>query len=377
MRNRDPHFLLAATLLHALAIGAVWTNASSLRTKEANFVQGPDVRFDFDIELEGGHAKPDVVPLRSLARPLEPLTGPVRLAPRAKAVDNTPNDSPVVETTQAPNASETAEVRPSEPTALAPTEAPIPGIDGQPIWALPGVLPAGQSPVLGGARAAPTAPVVPAPPPASTGPVAAVLDYLASGNPPKPTARIEPPLHFPAAGTLATALANEIRGSSTPPDSNGIYELIIDSKGQLISVQVLAADPRYRQEWDRVARAISQRFTGQTFPLPDSYARGSRIRVTVTSRLTMPDGTSRGIPTPMPTIPGLPDEHEIRIDAIDDRHREGNGKSGVPPTQLAAGLKFDIDLANIGAKPRRIVHARISAAPLARATSASAADPRR
>ena len=151
----------------------------------------------------------------------------------------------------------------------------------------------------------------------------------------------------------------------------------MDANGQLVKVQVVSADPEHRKEWDRVARAIMQRFAGQTFPLPDTFAGGSRIRVAVKSQLTMPDGTAHGVPMPSPTIPGVPTGREIRIETLDDPHRGTTGNAGLPPTSLAIGLSFNFDLANIGAKRRRVIHTRISAAPLARATSQGAADPRR
>lgn len=366
MRSRDPLFLFAAVLLHAIAVGAVQTSASSFRASTEISKHVQDERLEFDVEIVDEHPRaieaPQQPASRSTERPSRPSSHPARV----KTLEVSRGDAPVVEA--APST-----VSSAEPNLEERPLAPVPGLDDKPIWALPGVLPPALP--LGGAVAAPTAPVVPAAPPANTGKLAVALDYLASGNPPKPTARIEPVLHFPAAGTLASALGSEIRSSSTPPDSNGIFELVIDAKGQLISVQVMAADPAYRKEWDRVAQSIAARFTGQTFPLPDAYAGGSRIRVAVTSQLTMPDGTPHGIPMPLPKIPGLPNERDIRIESIDDRHREGNGKSGVPPTQLAAGLSFDVDLANIGAKRRRVVRTRMSAAPLARATSRGAADP--
>jgi hypothetical protein len=381
VRNRDPLFLLAAVLLHALAVGAVWTSASSARQSVEISASEPIDVLEFN--LDSGPIKAPVIgiPAQPIARVTEVDARPEKLAYRANIVAAsapTVNDAPIVEsapTVAAPipgsGAATTSEPLPAD--SLPP--ASVPGIDGRPIWAMPGVLPA--DPALGRANAAQPAPVVPAPISTIPKPVTAVLDYLASGNPPKPDARIAPPLHFPAAGTLASSLADEIRSSSTPPESSGIFELVIDAQGRLLSVLVVAADPKYRKEWDRVAQVVGQRFSGQTFPLPDAYVVGSRIRVAITSHVTMPDGTPHGVPMPAPTIPGLPGEHDIKNEVLDDPHRGGGGKAGLPPTQLSVGLKFNFDLANIGAKRRRVVRTRISAAPLARATSQGAADPRR
>lgn len=363
-----------------MAVGAVWTNASSARPNAEISAPGPSEESEFDLDLS--HEKARIVEAPNVTTHV--TEGPslsVKSAHRASVASPAVvvNDAPIGESTPllaTPMPAATAAIEPL-PADIRET-APLPGMDGRPIWSVPGILP--TAPALGGAIAAQPAPVVPAPPatnPATPRPIAAALDYLGSGKPPKPDARIAPPLHFPAAGTLASSLADEVRSSSTPPESSGIFELVIDAKGQLLSVQVVAADPKYRKEWDRVAQVVARRFSGQTFPLPDAYVVGSRIRVAITSQLTMPDGTSHGIPTPSPTIPGLPGEHDIKNDVLDDPHRGGGGKAGLPPIQLAGGIKFDIDLANIGAKRRRVVRTRISAAPLARATSQGAADPQR
>ena len=370
MRYRDPLFLLAAVLLHAIVVGAVWTNASTLRTNVDISEHRPDERLEFDVDLADEPAKTIVAPPQPIARLTETPSRPERFAPPEKTIKSTAIDTAIVE--PAPSTADSAETAVEEKPP-----APIPGLDGKPIWALPGVLSPAPAPPSAGAIAAAPSPVVPAAPPASTGPLAVALDYLASGNPPKPNTPITPIQHFPAAGTFASALASEIRGSSTPPNSNGIFELVVNAKGQLISVQVMAADPVYRKEWDRIAQSIAQRFSGQTFPLPDVYSQGSRIRVAVQSQLTMPDGTAHGLPVPMPKIPGLPSERDIRVETLDDKHRAGGPAAGLPPTQLAAGISFDMDLANIGAKRRRVVRTRISAAPLAKARSQGAARPDR
>lgn len=360
-----------------MAVGAVWSSASVARSNPETVLRDPEAQIEYDVEFVEAPAKASVQPKQLVAHTTEVPAHQGRIAGRGKPSEPSSLEAPAIEAAPSTNNPETTapDEYPSTATTPSPSQAPIPGIDGKPIWAVPGVMP--PAPAMGGALTAQPAPVVPAPPPASTGALATVMDYLASGNPPKASARIEPPLHFPAAGTLASALASEVRGSSTPPNSNGIFELVINAQGQLVSVQVLAAAPEYRPEWDRVAKAIAQRFLGQTFPLPTAYAGGSRVRVAVTSQMTMPDGTAHGIPAPAATIPGLPNEKDIKIDGIDDPHRGLGGRSGLPPTSLAAGIKFDFDLANIAAKPRRIVRTRITASPLARATSQGAADPRR
>lgn len=373
MGNKDQICLLVACLLHSFVLGAVWVRASSPSTNAAVSQSGLDEGGQFDVELMDAKAQPTADPSPPLLPTAAVPSHAGKRSSRASSTITKPTDAPQVEEIAAPNTTATVQVEPSQ----TPPLAMVPGLDGKPIWALPGVMPAMPAPALGGAARAAPAPVIPNPPPANTGPVAKVLDYLASGNPPKPSARIAPIQHFPAAGTLASAIATEIRGSSTPPNSNGIFELVVDAKGLLVSVQVVHADPDYRKEWDRVAGSIARRFLGQTFPLPDAYAGGSRIRVAVTSQLVMPDGTPHGVPAPAAKIPTLPNEQDVRIESMENQYRAGNGKAAVPPIKLAGGVSLDFDIANLGAKRRRVVHTRVTAAPLAKATSQGASDPRR
>jgi len=367
VRNRDPLFLLAAAFLHAIVVVFVWFTAPSPRTISENSpVAKQDERLEFDIERA---PEPTEKRHEIAALPIPPA-GASRLAARGRRplIDKAPDEAPYAEAAPGVSAPLPA---PESTEQWSATPASVPGLDDKPIWAVPDAFPAPST--LASAVTAGAPPVVPAAP-ANTGTLATVLAYAASGNPPKPSAKPEPIQHFPAAGTLASALASEIRGSSVSPESKGVFELVLNSNGQLVSVQVIASDPERRKEWERIAHVITQRFGEQKFPLPDAYAGGSRIRVAVTSQLTMPDGTAHGVPIPMPTIPGLPSEHDIPAPGLDDRYRGGGGKAGLPPTSLSLGLSFSFDLANIGARPRRVVHTRITAAPLVKATSQGAAD---
>jgi hypothetical protein len=362
VRNRDPHFLLAAVLLHGAAVVLAWSAASS---------RAPPTWSDEDARSGAPNQQPrelafDLVPdepaekredaPQPLAR-LAPAPNVGRSAPRRPARGAPSDDAPYPD----PEA-------PAEPTARGTDDsldqkppAALPGLDGKPIWSLPGVLP---PPALAG-RVSPARPVVPdAPPPAPlplSAPARAALDYLGSGVP-RPQ-RQAPVQHFPAAGTLASAVAEELRSSTTPAESETVFELVVDAKGHLASVYVAAANPDHRKAAEGVARAVAQRFAGQTFPLPDAFATGSRIHVAVQSRLTMPDGTSHGIPMPRPSLPGAPSQFGIKDDSLDDRHRPGSTAS-LPPPKLGIALSFDFDPANIGAKRRRVVHTRVHAVPL-------------
>ncbi|UQA62745.1 hypothetical protein [Polyangium aurulentum] len=370
MRNRDPQFLFAAALLHAALIVAAWRTtypslASSAEGDEI-LLGAPGDEIAFDLVPDAPQNQPQEAP-QPIAR-IEPSPAPKvgRSAPRGRASEVPPEDSPY------PDPEATAGAPPSAqdtPVQKQPLPEALPGLDGKPIWTMPGVLP---SPNLAGRMPAPPAPVVPGapPPPRPLGePIHAALDYLGSGTPPSPFKVPEPVQNFPAAGTLASAVTDELRSSSTAPESETSFELVIDAQGRLASVNVIAVDPDDRKAAEGVARAIAKRFAGQTFPLPSSFAGGSRIQVAVRSQITMPDGTSRGIPTPRPSLPGVKSPYDIKEDSLDDRHRPGSIASQLPPPKLGISLKFDFDLANIGAKRRRVMHTRVHAVPLAGSTS--------
>jgi hypothetical protein len=379
VRNREPVFLLVAALLHASLLAVVWVTAPSSRatgTPGNEDVSSGEPK-DALVDLELGDA-PDEVPRPKEEAPQRvarstpvPALRPGRVAPRAVESERPreggtePEGAPA----SSPAAQDTVEPNP-------PLVGALPGLDGKPIWAVPGVLP--EAP-LAGRVAAPSPPVVPAAPPPALGPIArpvqAALDYLGSGVP-KKAPPAEPTLYFPAAGTFASALADSVRSSSTSAESETTFELIVNAQGALASVSVVAAAPENRKECERVAGALAARFTGQTFQLPDAFTAGSRIRVTVQSAMTKPDGTKHGVTLPMPKIPGLPSEGDIKEDSIDDRHR-GTIKGSLPPVQFSVGLSFNFDVTSIRAKRRRVIHTRIHATPLARLTSQGAADPRR
>lgn len=370
MRNRDPQFLLAAALLHAALIAAAWVTGLSTRSAgdpglPAGTAGQERGELAFDLVPEAPAKSPAEQPLARITPVPAPHVG--RSAPRARTPEAPENDAPYPEPAPSANAPAGAQEGLDQ---KPPPPAPLPGLDGKPVWSLPGVLP---SPALAG-RVSPGPPPTPeAPSPSLPLGTAgqAVLDYLGSGTPPPPSQTPEPVQHFPAAGTLASAVAEEVRSSSAPPESDTVFELVVDAQGHVASVHVIAVDPDHRKAAEGAARAVAKRFSGQTLPLPGAFAGGSRIRVSVQSRLAMPDGSKHGIPMPRPSLPGAPSPYAIKEDSRDDRHRPGSMAS-LPPPKLGIALSFDFDLANIGAKRRRVVHTRFHAVPLAGAPSGTA-----
>jgi hypothetical protein len=366
LRNRDPHFLLAAVLLHAAAIVVAWSTAAS----RAPLTWSDDDARTGAPNQQHGELAFDLVPDEPANKPQH---SPQPIARRAPAPAPAPNVGRSAPRGPAPEAPSDDATYPDPEAAAGPTAGtddsldqkpppPLPGLDGKPIWSLPGVLPA---PALAG-RVSPARPVAPDAPPPAPLPLSpqarAALDYLGSGVP-RPQ-RHEPVQHFPAAGTLASAVTEELRSSTMPAESDTVFELVVDAQGHLASVHVAAANPDHRKAAEGVARAVAQRFAAQTFPLPGAFATGSRIQVAVQSKLAMPDGSKHGVSKPRPTLPGTPSPFAIKEDSLDDRFRPDTPAS-LPPPKLGIAFSLDFDLANIGAKRRRVLHTRIHAVPLA------------
>ncbi|WP_437870312.1 hypothetical protein [Sorangium sp. So ce363] len=238
-----------------------------------------------------------------------------------------------------------AHTSPGAPDAPPPAAAP-PGLGGAPIWALPGVLPV-EPPVRPRAAERPLAPVRPVPE------RSARSDAAKDGR--------QPVLVFPAAGVLASAVAEEVSSSAVPPDSESSFELTLDAKGRLVSVRFLEANTGNGDDFRRVAQAVLKRFSARALAMNGDFTAGSRVTVHVTSRVVMPDGTSHGIPTPTKK-PG-DGRSIIREDSLDDRFRSPH-LAPSPGVKLPK-LTFLFDLANIGAQRRRVVSTRVEAVPAA------------
>ncbi|KYG03402.1 hypothetical protein BE18_21865 [Sorangium cellulosum] len=168
-------------------------------------------------------------------------------------------------------------------------------------------------------------------------------------------------LVFPAAGTLASAVADEVSSSPAPEVSESSFELTLNAKGHLISARFLRANAGSGEDWRRIAQAVLRRFSGRALPMNGDFAAGSRVIVHVNSRVVVPDGTGHGIPMPMLKHDG--GKPIIREDSLDDRFRSPH--LAPAPDEKRFVLSFLTDLANIGAQRRRVVSTRVEAVPVA------------
>jgi hypothetical protein len=181
----------------------------------------------------------------------------------------------------------------------------VPGLGGAPVWQLPGVLPDRAA-----ARAAPTAP-----PPQRATSTDKAGEVLREAMRSKDKSL---GLDLPAAGTVATVVADAVRSSDTPDTARATFEVRLSGSGQVLGVRVASSTAGAAELWARVARAVAARLTGRSLTMTTAFAKGATVYVSVVSAVKMPSGASSG---------GV--------------HASGSG--------------FGFDLSDIGARPVRVV----------------------
>jgi hypothetical protein len=148
-----------------------------------------------------------------------------------------------------------------------------------------------------------------------------------------------------AGGPIVRSLEASVYASTVPLNGSASFILVIDSEGKLVSSALGSANGD-REAWVRVARQTAQAFAGRKLHV----ARGQSVRLTVevTSHLELPSGADPGVDVHVLGIPIKKGDgpRSTRIDLLDPLH---------PSTILSlAG-----DPADIGARPRRMVHAHV------------------
>lgn len=309
--SREVRFLLAATLLHA-AIPLLARIASA--PGPALEARSSGARREVEIEIEpaaprGPEQDEARTPALDEARPREaepvlgrtarrerrPLDPQARPAPPETPVE--PREGPVAP--PAPG--------PSSEYGGPPTEVPrgVAGLGGAPVWQLPGVLPDRAPPAP-----APTAPTAPREVSADR---AGELLREAMRDRDKTLG-----LDLPAAGTVASVVADAVRSAETPATARAVFEVQLSGTGAVLGVRALSSTAGAAALWARVAREAAAQLAGRVLAMTAAFAKGAKVYVTVSSSVQMPSGATSG---------GI--------------HQQGAG--------------FGFDVADIGARPRRLV----------------------
>lgn len=318
--GRDPiaKALLAAAVLHAASLGL----ARFVPQREPPQVASADnTQGDlFDIEtLPPVEPAPKPPPTRdeSAAAPTEepdedpepPAAGGARakiaaiekpIAPAAPAIQ--PNSEPPsvdaskTEPSPAPAAAIEAPSAPQGPppsgvpdTEFSPPEGPgtgdgvITGLNGQPVWALPGILAPAPT-----AAPAPTQPTAPKPVDRD------IAGQVLSGTLRKKDQDIG--LDLPAGGVVASAIASAVRSSDAPPDARATFEVRLGADGKVLSTRVVSATAGQAGQWERVAKAAAANLASRALTMSgDAAAKGATVTVKIESKVVYPAGSKEKI----------------------------------------------------------------------------------
>lgn len=157
-----------------------------------------------------------------------------------------------------------------------------PGLNGRPVWTMPGVVPESGRPAP-----APTTPGTPR-----------EVDKNIAGK--VLTERLRDRdknlgIDLPAAGSVATAIKNAVQGSDAPNDGRATFIVQLSPTGQVLDVRLASASAGSQDVWQRAAQAAAARLRGKTLTMTGAYKNGATVYVDVTSAILMPDGSKGGV----------------------------------------------------------------------------------
>jgi hypothetical protein len=134
-------------------------------------------------------------------------------------------------------------------------------------------------------------------------------------------------LDLPAAGTVASIIKAQVQGSDAPGSVSAVFTVKLGPGGTVNSVTVGAISGGNASMWNAIASSSKSAIAARKLNLTEDYQKGAIITVNVQSKIVMPSGS-----------------------------------------EVGAGLKLSLtqnfDVADIGAKPVRVITAPFSAAPV-------------
>ncbi len=134
-------------------------------------------------------------------------------------------------------------------------------------------------------------------------------------------------LDLPAAGTVASALRSATLGSEAPGDARAQFVVSLGPGGKVLGVKFVSASAGSADTWARIAQAAKASLSAQKLALTERYAKGANITVNVLSKMQMPSGA--------------------KVDG-----------------GIELSLTQHFDVADIGAKPVRVVSASANPTPV-------------
>ncbi|WP_437609795.1 hypothetical protein WMF20_00790 [Sorangium sp. So ce834] len=240
------------------------------------------------------------------------------------------------------------------PAATGGGVALAPGI-GTPLWSVPGLLPGPDAP-----RAAPTA--APRAQPMDPAIAGKVLNETLHGKDKSVG------ISVPAAGAVASTLADTVRSSTAPLDARATFEVKLGADGQVLGVRLVSATAGDGPTWDRIVDAAKGALAGSALQMgPDRQP--VTVTVKVQSKVQYPSGARK---KPKPELVCAEEVLEQLQQAMEnpnmlgDRRGLGDGAAAAADMDeeerkrlfcIPVGLRAAGDLSDIGAHRINVVSA--------------------
>ncbi|WP_437813578.1 hypothetical protein [Sorangium sp. So ce1078] len=239
------------------------------------------------------------------------------------------------------------------PPAAGGDVALAPGI-GTPLWTMPGVLPGPDAP-----RAAPTA-----------APRARPVDPAIAGKVLNDTLHSKDKsvgISVPAAGVVASTLADTVRSSAAPLDARATFEVKLGADGQVLGVRLVSASAGDGPTWDRIVDAAKGALAGSALQM-GSDRQPVTVTVKVQSKVQYPSGSKK---KPKPEFVCAEEVLEQLQQAVENPNMIGDRRSagdGAPAADMdeeerkrlfciPIGLRVKGDLSDVGAHRINVVSA--------------------
>jgi hypothetical protein len=166
-------------------------------------------------------------------------------------------------------------------------------------------------------------------------------------------------------GPVLKEIENAVYASSLPLETTAVWIVVTDKAGNVTHVEVSEATTDKRL-WDELARNALAKLQKQKLRVTKNQY-GVRLQIQVASKNLLPSGRDPGITTTLFGIPISKGEgkRSTRLEILNPipklkQAEQGPDETKIPGVELhIALLAIDGDPADIGARPRRMVHARL------------------
>lgn len=291
----------------------------------------------------------------------EPPAPPVETPPPAAEAPAAPAEPPAP-VAEAPGSAPTAPPGdeyggppPADPPATGGGIALAPGL-GAPLWTVPGALPGPAAPA-----AAPTA----APLPRPVDP--AIAGKVLSGTLHNKDKSVG--ISVPAAGVVASTLADTVRASAAPLDARATFEVKLGADGQVLGVRLVSATAGDGPTWERIVGEAKGALAGSALQVGPDRAPVT-VTVKVQSKVQYPSGSKK---KPQAELVCAEEVLEKLQQAMENPSQlgapRGERSDGAPPAVdmdeeerkrrfcIPIGLRAKGDLSDVGAHRYNVVSA--------------------